>query len=499
MSEAGRAELHGRDTLGLATRVKALAVADPVLDLERRKSLLASREWTGYQMEELALTAIDTVTLKMDFDDGARHEDIVAAMARVAAFQMPQRDRDEHTAVARWVLDSLLNVGTVDRDFSHLYGIVSHSTYASHTFSFKLLREVPGPDGKPRLRASNEAIAVLVGAVDLDIASEQVAADAKLEALVRRGRLTDAHRAAEMALRRTVQYTEHIRTRLEGMRRDIRSVDWVRDVQRMQTDALEHIEDRINAENIIKDNLVQMMENSTEDTTPAQAAELITILEECLRRHASLQAHLQEIGERFRAEQERQSFVPPPSRDHVDLGHQLLEPTLHLAVRQAYPLLDTFATAATPPHRPAIIYLPDLITGLMTPPAEPDGDNGVIIEPEFGDAEDTCVFSDEQYTAVASLLEHADADGVRLSELLHAARRHSVSSGQNNLDHLLALHVLGLFGAPRHDPERGTVLAALADDRELDDCRFAGHDLLVVHGPPASILPADTGIEEGAA
>lgn len=41
MSEAGP---HGRDTLGLATRVKALAVADPVLDLERRKPLLASRE-----------------------------------------------------------------------------------------------------------------------------------------------------------------------------------------------------------------------------------------------------------------------------------------------------------------------------------------------------------------------------------------------------------------------------------------------------------------------
>ncbi|MEV6758277.1 hypothetical protein [Streptomyces sp. NPDC051214] len=498
MSEAGP---HGRDTLGLATRVKALAVADPVLDLERRKPLLASREWTGYQMEELALTAIDTVTLKMDFDDGARHEDIVAAMARVAGLQMPQRDRDEHTAVARWVLDSLLNVGTVDRDFSHDYGIVLHGAYTTQTFPFKLLREVPGPDGRPRLRASNEAIAVLVGAVDLDIASEQVAADAKLEALVRRGRLSDAHRAAEMALRRTVQYTEHIRSRLEGMRRDIRSVDWVRDVQSMQTEALEHIEDRINAENTIKDNLVRIMENSTEDTTPAQAAELIAILEECLRRHASLQANLQEVGERFRAEQERQSFVPPPSRAHVALERQLLEPALQLPVRQANPLLDTFATAATPPHRPAIIYLPDLITGLMTPPSEPDGDDGLITEPEFGDTTDDSAFSNEQYTAVTELLKHTDTDGTRLSELLDAARRHGIPAGQDNLDHLLALHVLGLFGAPRHDPDRGTVLAALADDRELDDARFAGHDLLVVHGPATAIPPRDNdnSIEEGAA
>lgn len=486
MSEAW---VRGRDTLGLATRVKALAVADPVLDLERRKPLLTSRDWSGYQMEELALTAIDTVTLKMDFEDGARHEDVVSAVARVAGLQIPDRDNDEHADVARWVLDSLLNVGTVDRDFSHVYGIASDGTYASHRFSFKLLREVAGHDGRPRLRASNEAIAVLVGAVDIDIASEQVAADAKLEALVRRGRLTDAHRAAEMALRRTVQYAEYIRTRLEGMRRDIRSVDWDRDVQRLQTEALEHIEDRISAESTIKDNLVRMMENSTEDATPAQAAELIAILEECLRRHAALQANLQEVGDRFRAEQERQTFVPPPSRSHVDLEHQLLEPALELPIRQAYPLLDGFVTAATPPRRPAIVYLPDLIAGLMTLPAEQDDDDSLIIDPEFASAEDVSAFRDEQYTAVGSLLEHADAEGVRLSELLHAARRHTAKAARDNLDHLLALHVLGLFGAPRPDPEHGTMLAALADDSELDDEVFAGDDLLVFR-IPAAVAPS---------
>jgi hypothetical protein len=161
----------------LATRVKALAVADPVLDLERRKALL-SIDWTGYQMEELALTAIDTVTLKMDFDDGVRAEDVVSSVAAVAALQLPDRGHDEHGAVARWVLDCLVNVGTVDRGFSHVYGTAVGGRYASHLFSFKLLREVVGADGNPRLRASNEAIAVLVGAVDIDIASEQVAADA---------------------------------------------------------------------------------------------------------------------------------------------------------------------------------------------------------------------------------------------------------------------------------------------------------------------------------
>jgi len=486
------ARVRGRDTLGLATRVKALAVADPVLDLERRKPLLTSRDWAGYQMEELALTAIDTVTLKMDFEDGVQHEDVVSAVARVAGLQMPDRGNDEHIEVARWVLDSLVNVGTVDRGFSHVYGVALGGTYASHVFSFKLLREVAGLDGRPRLRASNEAIAVLVGAVDIDIASEQVAADAKLDALVKRARLTDAYRAAEMALRRSVQYAEHIRTQLEGMRRDVRSVDWVRDVQRVQTEALAHIEDRIKAESTIKDNLVRIMENSTEDATPTQTAELIAILDECLRRHAALQANLQEVGDRFRAEQERQTFVPPPSRSYVNLGHQLLVPALELPIRQASPLLDGFVTAATPPHRPVIVYLPDLIAGLLVLPPENDGDDGLIVEPEFDDSEDVPAFSDEQCTAVESLLEDADADGIRLSALLVAARRPTIAkAGQKNLDHLLALHVLGLFGTPRHDHGRDTALAALADDRMLDDPVFAGTDLLVVRGQASTAPPVE--------
>ncbi|OLT40090.1 hypothetical protein BJF85_25395 [Saccharomonospora sp. CUA-673] len=477
MSDAG---VRGRDTLGLATRVKALAVAAPVLDLERRKALLTSGDWAPYQMEELALAAIDTVTLRMDFDDGAQHEDVVAAVARVAELQMPQRDRDEHVDVARWVLDSLVNVGTVDRGFNHVYGVVVDDAYTSHIYSFKLLREVAGPDGKPRLRTSNEAIAVLVGAVDIDIASEQVAADAKLEALVGRGRLVDAHRAAEMALRRTVQYAEHIRTQLEGMRRDIRSVDWIGDVQHVQTEALDHIEEPIKAESTIKDNLVQIMENSTEDAAPGQAAELIEILDECLQRHAALQANLQEIGDRFRAEQERQTFVPPPRRSYVDIGRQLLEPVLCLSMEQAYPLIDEFATATVPPHRPTVIYLPDLVANLMALPAEHDSDDGLIIDPVFGDRGDDDTFSDQQYAAVESLLRRADADGIRLSTLLTLARGTDMGgTGRGRIDHLLALHVLGLFGAPRHSPETDTILAASADARMLDDETFAGNDLLL--------------------
>ncbi|MFE2996876.1 hypothetical protein ACFXG4_17895 [Nocardia sp. NPDC059246] len=271
-----KADGRGRDTLGPAIRGRALAVADPVLDLERCKSLLTSRDRTGYQMEELALNAIDTITLKRDFEDGTKHEDVVVAVVGVARSQMPGHSTEEHDEVAGWILDSLVYVSTVDRRFSHVHGVTSGGTFASHIFSDRLLREVVGLDGRPRLRASNDAIAVPVGAVD--IASEQVAADAELSALVKRGRLIDAIRTPETALRVIAQNAEHIRTRLDGIRRDNCSVRWVRDVLRIRSYALAYIEECVEIEKIIKGNVIGLMDKSFEEATPAQAADLITIL-----------------------------------------------------------------------------------------------------------------------------------------------------------------------------------------------------------------------------
>ena len=74
-------------------------------------------------MAELALAAIDLVTLQMDFDAGADHEQVVARLLPRVAAQAPQRDPREHERVARWVLENLVNVGSVDRGFRAVYGM----------------------------------------------------------------------------------------------------------------------------------------------------------------------------------------------------------------------------------------------------------------------------------------------------------------------------------------------------------------------------------------
>jgi hypothetical protein len=85
---------------GFVQRAKALACTAPLHDLDARKSQLQGGEFNRYQMSELALHAIDLVTLAMDFDRGASHEQVVADLVPLAAMQAPDQPPSEHKQVA---------------------------------------------------------------------------------------------------------------------------------------------------------------------------------------------------------------------------------------------------------------------------------------------------------------------------------------------------------------------------------------------------------------
>lgn len=240
---------------GLARRLRALACTAPLHDLDTRKANLAG-EYGVYAMAEVALAAIDLVTLHMDFDTGADHEQIVARLLPRVAAQAPHRPAAEHERVARWVLENLINVGSVDRGFRAVYGTFGpEGEYVRRDYDFKLIEEVPGPGGGVYLRTTDEAVNVLVGALDTDVTSAQIAAEVKLEVLISRGRLADAQLAAEQARYRTVQYAETLRRTLDATRRNVRAVDWLRAVPDMITEALDHVAERYRHENAILTNI----------------------------------------------------------------------------------------------------------------------------------------------------------------------------------------------------------------------------------------------------
>lgn len=487
---------------GLARRLRALACTAPLHDLDARKANLAG-EYGTYAMAELALAAIDLVTLHMDFDTGADHEQVVARLLPRVAAQAPQRAATEHERVARWVLENLLNVGSVDRGFRAVYGTFGpDGAYVRRDYDFKLIEEVPGPGGGVYLRTTDEAVNVLVGALDTDVTSAQIAAEVKLEVLIGRGRLADAQLAAEQARYRTVQYAETLRRTLEATRRNVRAVDWLRTVPDLISEALDHVADRYRHENAILTNIRRARDEAAAEhgehtehpdrsdrsdrfehsgrgpEHKRRAAELVDIVKDCIRRHTQLQSRLLEAGPLFRAEQDRQAFQPPAPRAGLDLYGQLLAPVLPLPLRSAARVTDAFFAQGAGLRTPHAVRVGDLVELLLTPPAPREHLGAELPEPDLIATPDDSRFSEEQLEAATELLDMPADAPRRLSGLLADARRRD-GRELAFLVTLLAVHSASPpVGSAYRQGER-RLLFAVDDGTELDDPEFGGADLIV--------------------
>ncbi|MFI5681077.1 hypothetical protein [Streptomyces cellulosae] len=462
---------------GLARRLRALACTAPLHDLDARKANLAG-EYSVYGMAEVALAAIDLVTLNMDFDTGADHDQVVARLIPRIAAQAPQRPVGEHERVARWVLENLINVGSVDRGFRAVYGTFApDGTYVRRDYDFKLIEEVPGPGGSVYLRTTDEAVNVLVGALDTDVTSAQIAAEVKLEVLISRGRLADAQLAAEQARYRTVQYSETLRRALDATRRNVRAVDWLNTVPDMIAEALDHVADRYRHENAILTNIRKARDESEDPEQKRRAAELVDIVKDCIRRHTQLQSRLLEAGPLFRAEQDRQAFATPMTTSGIDLYGHLVAPVLPLPLEQAARVTDAFFSHGTGLRTPVSVRVGDLVDILLTPPMEREHLGAEMPEPDLIATPDDSRFSEEQLAAAMELLDlPADAPR-RLSGLLAQARR--LDPDLPYLVALLAVHAASPPVGTAYRQGEEKLLFAVDDGAELDDPEFGGADLIV--------------------
>ncbi|MFE6828820.1 hypothetical protein [Streptomyces sp. NPDC057690] len=463
---------------GLARRLRALACTAPIHDLDARKANLAG-EYSVYGMAEIALAAIDLVTLNMDFDTGADHDQIVARLMPRIAAQAPRRPVAEHERVARWVLENLINVGSVDRGFRAAYGTFApDGTYVRRDYDFKLIEEVPGYGGAVYLRTTDEAVNVLVGALDTDVTSAQIAAEVKLEVLIRRGRLADAQLAAEQARYRTVQYSETLRRALEATRRNVRAVDWLNAVPDMIAEALDHVADRYRHENAILTNIRKARDEIEDAENKRRAAELVDIVKDCIRRHTQLQSRLLEAGPLFRAEQDRQAFATPMTSSGIDLYGHLVTPVLPLPLEQAVRVTDAFFAHGTGLRTPVSVRVGDLVDLLLTPPVEREHLGAEMPEPDLIATPDDSRFSEEQLVMAKELLDlPADAPR-RLSGLLEEAR---AKAGEElaYLVALLAVHAASPAVGTAYRQGEEKLLFAVDDGKELDDPGFGGADLIV--------------------
>jgi hypothetical protein len=466
----------------LSRRVKALACTAPLHALETNKVRVADGRWTRLNCWELGFVAIDAVAVAMDFDTGASYDITVDLVAGQAARQDPGLGGDDTRAAATWVVEGLISGRGGDEPFHAVYGRWQDSgPYESRGFHVELLTEHAGLDGGIYLRASDQAINVLIGALDTDIESAAEAVDAKMDSLVRRGMWSEAILTAEHARYRSIQYAEMIRREIVATRQNVEEVDWVERVPTLIERALDHVLRRYRTERAIIANITRSRDEATEPALRAKASQMLVLLKDCQARHEALQRKLLGVREEFREATREQLARPPIRAALVDLERQILVPLLAASVRDGIRPVDRFFTRLTAPSALAV-DVDRLISILCQAPRDDDTDDGVLDAPDLTDVRRDPHFDDATWDAAEAVLADVDRP-TRLSALLV---RTDMQLAPGDVVHLVALLTMRAVdpGLGRHIAAGDdSVMLAVDDGTLLEHPRFAGADVLVIPAP----------------
>lgn len=447
-------------------RVRALLCTAPLHELQMAR---AGRGGIFPRLDcyDLALGAIDFVVDHMGFDTGADPEAVIGHLFSEIVDWVPDRSEDEVEAAARAINEVLI------RPQRGLYSEPDDAT--RRPFDFALLREEPSPEGI-RVTATDEAINVLVGALDTEVASAVAAAEAKLESLLSRRRFGEAEQAARDARIRSIQWMTEVRRIIADTRLDVRRAGWGKEVPAK----LDEITDELAKQMVVERRMLEAMRDNRDTTDRPDLAQsthrLIAVVEDCLNRHRDLHSRVMEASETFFVEHARQAFQPMSSLRAVDLYEQLFLPVMRGRVGEVTAVVEAFASGAWGIADLRLASMERLFDILLADPRAGDGLGEELPDEEFGSGDDPRRFRPEAWSAVQTVLAELETPK-RLSALLARLR----ATGDETAGELL-----GLLGLQAVDPAleelrrvAKPVLAAADDGERLDDDLYAGADLLV--------------------
>ena len=485
---------------GFVRRSAVLARSGPLHRLDLRQ---AWQQFPAgvYDPRTLALAALEVVMHHQGLDREATTDAVVGFLVDLAHAAAPGRDHREHTAVARFVLRELLNDLEGGVEFSIPYSDYREG-HRRQELGVRLLTEEIGRDGQAVLRASVPAINLLLAGMDFDVEDQQAAQDEILRRQVRSGRWSRAEESAGESLRLSLAYAEQIRSVLRETERDVRAVDWRRQVPELLNTSRSHLLDRQRSETGLIGLMRQARNGIEDDDVLLTCARILELLKRARQRHTQLLKEVLGARTAFRHAQARQRFRPMPELAMVSVQRDVLLPVLELGPHEAGQVTALFTDALCGPVVTRLPRLRDWWQLLLSPVRENAGtfDDDETVELTDDDLlESASVHSDHDYVQARSVLACALAGPVRLSQLLADARPLGAAAAD-----VVALSVLEAF-APDPEDDDGPVyglsdllgerLAVLDDGQVFDDGAYRGSDLLVV---PIPVAAGDAAREEAA-
>jgi hypothetical protein len=369
------------DDAAVVRRAKSVATTRPLHELDRNKGQYEGDFWGRYDLLSLGLAIIDQVALAMGISAGMPYDEATAFVTGEAARQCPEAPGVEHADVTTRVLAAL--VGEEPSEYTY----VEHSsgTPTRRLHAYQLLYEQWNADGTTHLRATPQAINVLVNAVDLDLESASIASEFQIQELVRRGALESAVAVAQTKRYQTIQYMEHIRGVVRDTLVDPDAFDWEVEVPAVLARALDHVEERLSSERALIAAIEERRASATDAGLRQTANRLATLLNECGQRHVDLQRHLLRARSQMRKAQDERFHRRRGATQRIDLEADLIRVALAAPVLRVTPWCEGLLGRVAGLQRPVLPTGAVLVDELFEPPRDP-ATGEEVPEPEFSDA-----------------------------------------------------------------------------------------------------------------
>lgn len=466
----------GRVLTGEDRRWRAQAIVSPIEQLAR-SMVHAQIDDQCFDVRRLSQRAIDVVVSSMGFATETTEGQLIDSLAELARAMSPDASPDEWTDVAGRVYRGLLNEQHDYEKFA-LTAIGPDGVRRPFSFRLLILRQA---DDSLVVVASDEAINVFLSALDLDPSDAEAAYGAVLERQLEEGRFEAAERTAVNAGRASVAMAARIAELLDGVRRDVRSIDWVGAARPEIDRALRHVVSRIPED----DRLLGKARDGTDaedDAVRAASGRIADRVREAKQLHLALERRLVTAHDVFLDAQRIQRLARRERLRLLSTERELLIPALGLPVAEAVTVTDAFADGALGPRVPRLLRLDSYIDMLLeggrsteTPAIEPED----VGDPDNA-APDVQTYAPATIEAAQMVLGACLAEPQRLSDLLDAVR----ATGDEDVSELVFLTAFWSF-APEDADDDATSdllmggLAAIDDGTRLDDEDFGGADLLV--------------------
>lgn len=494
-------------------RWRALVLTDPIHKLVRNAAH-AGVDDDLYDLRRLAMAAVDLAVASMGFAREATLEEVVDALAGLAARMQPG---EEHAPrwrdIAQLVVKGLLNDPHEQRRFSYTFAdLTDPGAVRFDTYSFRLL-SLRDTEYGPVLVASDQAVMLFLDGLDVDIEDAEAALAHVLQRQLDDERFDAAVRTAAMAERTSLGMSAMLTDLLDATSRDVRSHDWLIDVPERLGRARKHVAGRISEDDRTLEHVQNGLDGEVSAAVRAASGQIVDLLRRAKNIHLDLHDRLVGARDVFLTAQVRQRLARRRRLRLLALGEELFTPTLALASQDATTVVETFADRALGVRVPRLARFDDMVDLLWAPPRQRE-----VAEPEVEDPGDEDTTEDVQrypeavLRAARDVLAATRTAPTRLSALLDAAAAidpTTVDGAVGDVVELVLLSALWAFApdlSGDDEEQAGEVdllavgLAAGDDGTALAHPLACGADLLVTALPPdqptaemAAAVPSEGG------